>query len=119
MTICNEGESAPLNNAAGPALAVLLAMAVVVAYKLFVHFSRIKFYCQLYFNKATGMNHSARHSFSVTDALRIVTVSMNDLTLIAQEQAEIQPKDFPIDIAFKDLSLTLKSVSIIRPYGLK
>ena len=102
MTICNEGESAPLNNVAGPLLAAFLVLLVVAIYQFYVHFSEIKFYCQLKFTK---------DRVSIAGGMRSFTVHFAELNP-TQQLAEIQPKEFPIDISFNNLSLTLKSVSI-------
>ena len=113
LTICNEGESAPLNNAAGPLLAGLLVLIVVAAYQFYIHFSEIKFYCTLYFSEVVGKDRSLSVAYNISDGVKCLTISLKDLTSKAQDEAEILPKDFPITIAFTDLSLTLKSVSTI------
>ena len=52
-------------------------------------------------------------AYNITEGIRAFTISLKDLTVSAQNEAEIKPKDFPIDIAFNDLSLRLTSVSIM------
>ena len=103
LTICNKGESAPTNSVGGPLLAGFLIAIVVAAYQFFIHFSEIKEYYKLYFGSDTHM--------SIAEGMRSFTISLAELNPI-QEKAEIQPKDSPINIAFNNLSLTLKSVSI-------
>ena len=104
LTICNEGESAPLNNVAGPLLAALLILLVVATYQFYVHFSDIKFYCTLYFRKKNKR-------ITMADGMRVFTINFTELTP-TKKTAEIQPKDSPINISFNNLSLALKSVSI-------
>ena len=112
MTICGEGTSAPLNNVAGPLLAAFIFIAVVIAYQVFIHFSAIKFYCNLYCGELIGRDRSLSLAFNVTDGMKGFTLNMKELNGKSQDEAEIEPKEYPIDITFRNLSLTLKSVSI-------
>ena len=89
----------------------------MAAYQFYIHFSDIKFYCTLYFGEAVGRDRSLSVAYNITDGVKCLTISLGDLS--AQDEAEIQPKDFPINIAFNDLSLTLKSVSITCSFDLR
>jgi len=109
LTICSEGTSAPLNNVAGPLLAAFIFIAVVVAYQVFIHFSAIKFYFNLYCCELVGKDRSLSLAFNVTDGMKGFTLNMKELNAKSVDGAEIEPKEYTIDIAFSSLSLTLKS----------
>ena len=111
MTTCNKGESAPLKNAAGPLLAALLIALIVLAYQLYVHFSDVKFFCKLHCGDIAGRERTFSRAFNVTDGIKGFTLNMREISGRTDGQTEITPKDFTIDLSFKDLSLTLKSVS--------
>ena len=81
-------------------------------YNIYVHFSTIKFYCALYCGDAFGRDRSLSVAYNVTDGMKSLTLNMKELRAKDQDEAKIQPKEFPINIVFRDLGLTLKSVSI-------
>ena len=106
MTKCYKGESAPHDNAAGPLLAVLLVFFIMAAYQFYFHFSNIKIICTSCFQKERSQSIT---TFYVKN--ESFELNMGEPTSSAQTEADIQPKDFPINIFIRDLSLTLKSVS--------
>lgn len=107
MTVCKEGESAPLKNAAGPVLALFLLLLIIAIYQIYVHRSLIKFYYQLYIDRRCHRKRSFSTAFDISAGLRGIAVSVDQ---IDAPNDQIKPRSFTIDIGFRDLNLTLKSV---------
>ncbi|XP_065072396.1 uncharacterized protein LOC135696807 [Rhopilema esculentum] len=111
LTSCGVGESAPLKNAAGPLLAAFLLLLIVLCYQFYVHYSEIKFYAQLYCGNFMGRERSFSVAYNVTDGMMGLTLNMNEVSESPGEDTKIKPKDYTIDISFRNLSLTLKTGS--------
>ncbi len=109
MTKCGKGESAPLKNAAGPLLAILILVLIILAYEMYVHRATIKFYYDFYSHRITQRERSFSKAFSIAGGLRGVTINTNSFD--SADNTDIKAKEFTIDIGFKGLCLTLNSVS--------
>eukprot|EP00794_Sanderia_malayensis_P016837 gene16838-18536_t len=106
LTKCSKGESAPLKNAAGPLLAALVLVIIILLYQMYVHRADIKFYWDLYGTRIYTRDRSFSRAYNISAGLKGVAMQKSiDMT----DGNEITPKSFTIDIGFKGLSLTLKS----------
>ena len=110
MTTCNKGESAPTKNAAGPLLAILIILCFIAIYLGFVYRNEIRYYAAFYRGKIAKKKRSFSRAFSLEAGIKGFVNKMTDIEDgIKREQ--ILPKDFTMDIGFKELTLALKSVS--------
>ena len=112
MTTCKKGESAPLKNAAGPLLAIFILVMFVLVYLAFVYRRVIRFYVHYYWTEVAGRDRSFSRAFNLEGAMKRFVSELQDIE-DGVEREKIVKKDFTIDVKFEELSLTLKSVSLI------
>ena len=105
FSICDEGESAPTQNAIGPIITIMLIVLIIKAYALFTHFHTLKYFCNHYWRAVTGDLH-----YSVEDGVKYFITAMDDFA--GCTDAQMEPKEYTIDLSFKDLSLTLNGVRV-------
>ena len=108
--ICGEGESAPMQNAIGPIITILLILFLIFIYAVFTHFRTLKILANHYWRAVTGDLH-----YSVKDGIEHLIVTMEDFA--SCREAQIEPKEYTIDLSFANLSLTLKGVSLCYVYS--
>ncbi|XP_065051308.1 uncharacterized protein LOC135680985 [Rhopilema esculentum] len=101
FSICKEGESAPLQNAIGPVVTIVVIMFIIGTYAVFEHFRLLKYFANHYWRAITGDLH-----YSVEDGIKYLITTMEDFA--CSTDAQLEPKDYTIDLSFSDLSLTLK-----------
>ena len=104
FSICKEGESAPLQNAIGPVVTIVVIMFILGTYAVFEHFRLLKYFAHHYWRAITGDLH-----YSVEDGIKYLITTMEDFA--CSTDAQLEPKDYTIDLSFSDLSLTLNGVS--------
>lgn len=108
--ICGEGESAPMQNAIGPIITILLILFLIFIYSVFTNFGTLKILADHYWRAITGDLH-----YSVKDGIEHLIVTMEDFA--SCREAQIEPKEFTLDLSFTDLSLTLKGVCFTYFYS--
>ena len=69
----------------------------------------VKFYCNFYYTRFTGRERSSTMSYSVDAGIARSTARLGKFTE-SDTDKHIEEKSYTIDISFKNLGLTLKTV---------
>ncbi|EDO28375.1 predicted protein, partial [Nematostella vectensis] len=103
LASCEEGVSAPVIMTAGIALLVLILVIAIVIVVGFKYRRPIRFYSQLYVARYLARE---KEVFQLDSGLRMVA----ERAAVVKTRAEkIVPKNYTVDITFKDLNLKLNS----------
>ncbi|XP_048580933.1 putative white-brown complex homolog protein 30 [Nematostella vectensis] len=103
LASCEEGVSAPVIMTAGIALLVLILVIAIVIVVGFKYRRPIRFYSQLYVARYLARE---KEVFQLDSGLRMVAERAADVKTRAEK---IVPKNYTVDITFKDLNLKLNS----------
>lgn len=107
LTKCGKRVSAPIANFSAPLLDFFVLLLFFLLLVMYNKWRIIKFYYNLHFARLTGRDRSATQSFEVEKGI----LSINKMGKFVDENPDIQPKSFTIDISFENLGLKLNSVS--------
>eukprot|EP00794_Sanderia_malayensis_P016777 gene16777-18472_t len=102
VTICKEGESAPLQNAIGPLITISLTLLLLIAYCIFENYEALQFYTKHWWRWMINDLH-----YSVKDGVGHFIIAMEDFA--SCKDTYLVPKEYTIDLSFSSLTLTLKS----------